>query len=311
MSITSYGVKGMLGAALNAATPLSNQLAILMYVFETTLSPGQSEKLDFLGAVPGLQKWAGKRQNATPIEHNYSIQIDKFESSIELPKDWIDNDKTKLVQQRINDLAARRIQHYGKRAAALINENGNCWDGKAFYANDHSWGGNTVDNNLTKAAATGVVPTALEFAEAVFAAYTALISFVDDKGEPINEDITELSITCSPTLAAAGLQGITNSQIDTGSGTMDNPINALKGLGITLKLIASPRLTSAVKFQTSITNGSHVPFVLGRNAKSALATAKAAGSDFEHDKDAWSFGVKEVTGDGYGNFTDSVQTEFI
>ena len=75
MPITSYGVKGMLGAALTAITPMSNKLAMLAFNFGSQLPAGSKELLDFLGAVPALKRWIGSRKPGTPLAYKLSFFI--------------------------------------------------------------------------------------------------------------------------------------------------------------------------------------------------------------------------------------------
>ena len=91
MAITDYGVKAALGRALET-TPQSDKLANLAFKVQSQLPAGDGEKLDFLGMVPALREWVGARSAKKPLEHKYSVTLKKFESTVELPLDWINND---------------------------------------------------------------------------------------------------------------------------------------------------------------------------------------------------------------------------
>ena len=103
MAITDYGVKAALGRALES-TPQSDKLANLAFKVQSQLPAGDGEKLDFLGMVPALREWVGARSAKKPLEHKYSVTLKKFESTVELPLDWINNDKTGLVQSQMSML---------------------------------------------------------------------------------------------------------------------------------------------------------------------------------------------------------------
>lgn len=66
----------------------------------------------------------------------------------------------------------------------MIIANGNAYDGKAFYANNHLWanaGSNTINNIVSK---TGQTPVAL--ANDLASALTKIRTFLDDKGRVLN-----------------------------------------------------------------------------------------------------------------------------
>jgi hypothetical protein len=310
MPITDYGVKAALGRALES-TPQSDKLANLAFKVQSQLPAGDGEKLDFLGMVPALREWVGARSAKKPLEHKYQVVLKKFESTVELPLDWINNDKTGLVQSQMSMLAQRyNPQWYGKRIANLLNNSETLtgFDGKAFFADDHSWGDSgTIDNKLTFAAATGTTPTSNEAASAIVAAVSAMLGFKDDRGEPINESASAITIV-APTgdIGAAVMQAVKEKNLDTGTGVRTNPV---LGLGLTIDVLVSARITAARMYVINSSPGA-VPFVFIENTSEFKRTMKGPGSDFEHDSDAWQVGLKAVGEAGYGRFTDAISTEF-
>lgn len=312
MAITSHGVLGLIGAALNSSTPMSNRLASLAFMGESSLSQGQSEKLDFLGAIPAMREWLGSRQDAQPIEHNYQVLMTLFETSLQMPLAWIEDDKTGLVQQRIGQIVLRRESLYGALIASLINTNGTCFDGQNFFSDTHSWGSSgTLDNNVTSAATTATAPTASEAATGIMAGWQTLLGMLDDRGQPVNENISKIAVCCGVSLAASHQIAITANNLDTGTGVRDNPVQGLRAAGVEVELIASPRLTDTDGIAVINRSPGAAPFAILRNPKSLKTTAKAEGSDFEHDQNAWAFGVKETVASGYGLFTDACLVTYV
>jgi phage major head subunit gpT-like protein len=310
MAIYSHGVIAAIGRALRAATPQSNQLASLAFVYPSSLPAGAKDVLDFLGAVPAMRRWLGARNPSTPLQHEAALLLEKFESTIQLPLDWIDNDKTGLVQQRISQLTSRLLQLWGKLVADLINaaETDLAFTGSAFFAGSHTFGKSTIDN-LIGASMAGAAPTPQEAAEGILAGWKAMAAFTDDQGEPCNEDLSSLAVVFAPTAADAYMQALSNDQLDTGAGTVDNPLRGLRG-SVTLRAIMSPRLTTGVHCHLFRTDAGAAPLVIGSNAMSRKVTSKAEGSDFEHDNDAHEYGVKAVEGAAYGLITDACKVTF-
>lgn len=305
MPITSYGVKGLIGHALKSHTPLSNTLAALAFVADSALSAGQSEILDFIGAIPAMQPLVGGRQNAIPIAHNYQVQLDKFETSVVIPRDWSTNDKTGLVQARINQIPTRRDSLYGARVAALLNANGIGFDGVTFFNAAHPWGN---DNAINSPAAAPGTPTPDEAAAAIFAAYTQMLGFVDDRGEPCNEALTALTIVAGVgAIGGSLMQAVKQQRLDTGAGTRDNPV---LGIPATLDIIITPRITANDTFYVVNRSAGAAPIAIVRNPNSLHVDSKAEGSDFEYDNDAWAFGIMETMQAGYGLPSDACSVTF-
>lgn len=310
MAITDYGVKAALGRAL-VATPQSDKLANLAFKVKSNLPAGDGEKLDFLGMVPALREWVGKRSAHKLNEFKYTVVLKKFESSVQIPLDWINNDKTDQVNRSMGMLATRyNPQWYGKRVANLLNtgETATGFDGLAFFATTHAWGDSgTISNKLTYPAATGVIPTANEMASAIVQAVATLQGYLDDRGEPLNENITKITVAVPPgDLAAAAIQACREKNLDTGTGVRTNPV---LGLGLEIELVVSARITVQRMFVVN-SSPDAVPFVFLENTGDFNRTMKGPGSDFEHDNDGWEVGIKAVGEAGYGRFTDAVSTQF-
>lgn len=311
--ITDYGVKGLLYKAL-AVTPESDKLSNLARYVPSELPAGAAEKLDFLGMVPALRKWIGPRIAKKPNEYHYTVTLDKFESTIDLPLDWVNNDKTRQVQQSASSLVQRyNPQWRAARIARLINAANTelCFDGLSFFNTAHVWGDSgTINNALTFPAATGTTPTANEAANAIVAMFAALVAFKDDRGEPMNEDITAVTIVVpggNAVLSAAVWQAVSETNLDTGTGVRTNPV---KGLPVKIDIVQSVRITLTDRIVMVNASPNACPFAFLENTADFRLTSKAAGSDFEHDNDAWEYGIKAVGEAGFGRFTDAVQTEF-
>ncbi len=295
MAITDYGVKGLIYKAL-ADTPESDKLAMLAKRVDSALPAESTEVLDFIGMVPALREWVGGRSAKRPLAYKPTVTLKKFESTIDVPLDWVNNDKTGQVSQASGQLVRRyNPQWTSARVARLINLGGTLTtgiDGKTFYATDHVWGeSGTINNALTFAAATGTTPTVLEAAQAIVAAYNALVAFKDDRGEPMNEDVTEITLVVAggTALAATIAQAVSMALIDTGSGSVNNPV---MGLPVKINVVATVRVTLVDRFVMINASANACPFVFLENHADFKLTSKASGSDYEHDNDAWQYGIK-------------------
>lgn len=308
MAITDYGVKAILAKAL-AATPQSDKLAALAIRVDSELPAGSSEKFDFIGNVPALREWIGKRSSKKLIEYNYTVTLKLFESTFDVPLSWINNDKTKQVAKRAGDLVTRyNPQWASKRVAVLINasETDLCFDGKSFFAPDHAWGDSgTLDNDITFDCTDHTNPTAYECARALVKTINQFQSFKDDQGEPLNEGISKVTVICKAGTALAAAMGLAVSEatLDTGAGVVANPV---KGLQVTVEFVASTRITLANKFVVVNSTPGAVPFAFVENKADFKMSMKGEGSDYEHDNRAREYGIAANGEAGYGLFTDAV-----
>jgi hypothetical protein len=271
MAITDYGVKGLIYKGL-VQTPMSSQLEKLAQTVESMLPAGSVERLDFLGNVPALREWVGPRSAKKVIQTLHSATLKKYEGTAEIALDLVRGDKTSQVAKIGGQLVARASQWRAKQLATFVNNaaattSGVCFDGLSYFNDSHVWNGQTYDNNISHAAATGTTPTANEAADGISEAIQALWSFVDDQGEPINEDMTDILVVVGPTNAATHLQAVSNSELDTGTGTRDNPLNAYTKLGIKVTMMTSPRITLADKCAVFNVSPNACPMVFVENLR--------------------------------------------
>jgi phage major head subunit gpT-like protein len=311
--ITDYGVKGLIYKAL-AETPMSDRLATLARRVDSTLPAGSAEKLDFLGMVPALRRWVGSREAKRVLAYAYTVITDKYESTIDIPLDWINNDKTGQVAQAAGQLVRRyNPQWISARVAYLLNNAASllCFDGKAFFATDHSWGDSgTIDNKIVYNGSSANNPTAIEAASAIVAAYNAMMAFKDDRGEPTNENMSKAVLLVpagvATTIASAVYQAVKQDRLDTGAGVLDNPV---KGLPCAFEVVSTPRYTQSRMLMINDSPDA-CPLAFIENKADFSLTSKANGSDYAHDSDAWQYGIKAVGEAGFGRFTDAISTEF-
>jgi len=312
--ITSNAVKAMVGRAIEGSADTTNPLAQIAITIPSNLPAGSSEFWDFIGMGPVFREWIGSRKPVMPIEYEYSVKNRKFEASIVVPLDWVNNDKSDLVRRRVAGLEMRYGQLRAALVATLINSGAslNGFDGVSFWNTTHNYGktGN-FSNSLTETVANRDNVTPYELALAIARALAHMQGFRDDQGEPNKEAMRSFAVIC-PQAHAAALNTAWGAQfLATGTGSVDNPLRgwlaSLEG-----RMIVSPRITlnSSRSFAVVDTTEGAIAFGLQENAADSKLTAKAEGSDFEHDNDAWEFGAKWVGNAGYGAPTDAVLTTF-
>lgn len=266
-----------------------------------------SETYNFLGQSPTMRRWIGARQAKGFTGNGITIVNDQYEATIEIKKKDARRDKTGQLRARIGEFAVRGLTHWASLLSTLIINGTStvCYDGQFYFDTDHTEGENTtsqsnkiqVDISALPAAVHGVVtaPSVEEMQQAIFAGIAQILSFKDDRNEPMNEGarrflvkvpigLYQVAVTACATLAAAAtLQNLNPNLVE----------------GITVDVAVNTRLTWTDTFAVFRTDSS-VKGLIRQNEQEVELKAKAEGSEFEFDNDAWQFGQDAWRGVGYG-----------
>ena len=146
-----------------------------------------SETYSWLGGVPNLREWKDERITEALLEHDFAIKNYDWESTISVSKNALDDEQYGQIGIRVRDLADKARRFWGQMIYTLLGQ-GNltsgtglfagraitCYDGLHFFSAAHTSGSSGIQSNV----ATG---TAFSNA-ALQAAMTAMMQFVDDKG---------------------------------------------------------------------------------------------------------------------------------
>jgi len=99
----------------------------------------RTEEYGWLGQAPGLRKWVGERVYRGIREHGYTIRNEKFEDTIVVNRDDIEDDHYGVYGPLFQELGRAAAAHpcelvYG----ALVNGFSQlCYDGQYFFDTDH------------------------------------------------------------------------------------------------------------------------------------------------------------------------------
>ena len=102
-------------------------------------STGSDEVYAWLGQLPAVREWIGPRQ-AYQLELNgFSIVNRTFESTIEIPRTSIEDDKVGAFGPLFEDLGKRTAEFPDQLFAELLTAGftTNCYDGQCFFDIDH------------------------------------------------------------------------------------------------------------------------------------------------------------------------------
>ena len=265
-----------------------------------------SETYPFLGQSPAMREWVGGRQPKGLRGNSLTIVNKHYEATLEIARRDARRDKTGQIQARVNEFADRAQTHWASLLSTLLlnGPSAVCYDGQFFFDTDHAEGDSgTQDNDITvdistlPAAVHGVVtaPSVEEMQQAILKGIAQILSFKDDRGEPMNEDAREFCV-CVPTplflIATAAVSILSTA-------ALQQNLNPTLIAGLKVMVQMNPRLTWTDSFAVCRTDSSIKPFIR-QIEQDVEFKAKAEGSEFEFDNDAWQFGIDSWRNVGYG-----------
>lgn len=266
-----------------------------------------SEVYNFLGQSPAMREWVGARQAKGFSGNGVTIVNRHYESTIEVQKKDARRDKTPQIRARIDEFADRAQSHWASLVSTLLTNAPStaCYDGSFFFDTTHSEGDSgTQDNDISvdisalPGAGTDNTPSAPNTTQmqlAIFAGIKQILSFKDDRGEPMNENANDFLVIVPVGLydkAVAAVSGLVTQALVQNF----NP-SVLAGLRVNVQMNA--RLTWTDSFAVFRTD-SPIKAFIRQTEQEAELKAKAEGSEFEFDNDAWQFGIDAWRGVGYG-----------
>lgn len=265
-----------------------------------------SETYPFLGMTPKFREWIGGRQ-ALGLSANQLVIANKhYEATLEIAVKDARRDKTGQIMARVAEFSARAQTHWASLLSTLlINAPSTvCYDGQFFFDTDHSEEESgiqdndiTVDISALPAAVHGVVtaPSVEEMQQSILKGIAQILSFKDNKGEPMNEDAAEFLVVVPVGLFLVASASV--SQITTQSLQQNLNANVIAGMKVNVQM--NPRLTWTDSFAVFRTD-SPIKAFIRQSEMDVELKAKAEGSEFEFDNDAWQFGIDSWRGVGYG-----------
>ncbi len=268
-------------------------------------SDKETETYKWLGMVPAMREWVGRRQAKGLNLFEYELKNKLYELTLEFGLDDLRRDKTKQIDMRIGEIMDRYNQHWMKLLSTLIINGTSipCYDGQFFFSASHSEGDSGVQSNLLTSAdyselgsfTTPSNPTAYELAMAINKVLPHFKTYKDDVGEPINETVSEFLVMVPVNMEAAVRMAVTSPTINTGSGVINNPL-----AGGNISFLSNPRLSASTELYFFVTNTRIKPFILQEEKGSLGIRKQAEGSSIEFNERIHQFGVEISRSAGFG-----------
>jgi phage major head subunit gpT-like protein len=304
--ISSRAVQGMYYQALESSQALGWQDAVSNYF----TSDQPSETYAMLGMPPVMREWVGGRQAKGFRSDSFTIANKHFEATIEILLKDLRRDKTGQLRARITEFVQRGNSHFASLLSTLI-VNGTsslCYDGQYFFDTDHVEGSSgTQSNSITTDISTLPViahgnaasaPSPEEMQQAILASISKMFTYVDDQGEPINENASSFLV-----MVPVGLADVTRAAVST---VRQAAATTFDMSSFSISAAVNPRLTTWTdKFATFRTDGSIKPLIRQEETTPGLKV-KDEQSEFAFDNDAIQLGIDTWRNVGYGRWQGAV-----
>ncbi|BBT70549.1 Mu-like prophage major head subunit gpT family protein [Klebsiella sp. WP8-S18-ESBL-06] len=126
-------VKAIFTKRAEEATPLYPQISTKIS------SSTKTTDYPFLGYFPSLREWIGERVIKSLTTYKFSIENRKFESTISISREDIEDDNIGMVKSMVSDMAEAAAHHPDELLFELIKNgfHNKCYDGKPFFSDKH------------------------------------------------------------------------------------------------------------------------------------------------------------------------------
>jgi len=249
-------------------------------------STKDKESYKWLGSIPKMREWGTGRLARGVRTESYDVENLKYESTLEIDRDEIDDDQTGQIRIRVQELAVRAATHKDYLISQLLINGAttgyNAYDGVTFFNATHASGasGNQA-NLLAPAAVAPTSPTTAEFSKALKAAIAAMLAFKDDVGDPMSISAAGLVCVVPPSMYMTALEAVSATLVA-------STTNILAGAA---RVIAFPWLSLATTWYLLKTDGVLRPFIFQDRAPVEF-TALENQSDEGFRREKYLYGVR-------------------
>lgn len=268
-------------------------------------STSDSEKYRWLGSLPRMREWGTGRLSRGIRGESYNVENLKYESTIEVDRDEIADDKTGAIRIRIQEMSENAATHKDFLIGQLLANGATAgflaYDGKVFFADDHESGASGVqDNKLTSPAVDPANPTTAEFKAAIQAGISRMLGFKNDVGDPANLSADGI-VAVVPTGHMFPSAEALNATI------INNTSNVLAG---SARQLVFPWLTATDTFYLLKNDGVIRPFIF-QDREPIEFKALDLDSETGFEKEIFKFGVRARYAMTYAEWRKAVSMQFV
>jgi len=133
LDLAYRGFKTVVTDAMLQAPAFAQDIAM------TVPSGSRDETYGWLGAFPSMREWVGPRHIQNLVANGFTIQNRKFESTLEITRDDITDDKLGLFKPMFAEMGQAAVRHPEELVFGLLASGftASCYDGQFFFDTDH------------------------------------------------------------------------------------------------------------------------------------------------------------------------------
>lgn len=248
-----------------------------------TVVPSTTGEQDYkwLGQMPGMREWIGEREVQALAAYDYLIKNKKFEMTIGVPRDDIEDDKYGVYTPLFSNMGEAAALHPDELVfgAMMSGFNEKCYDGLSFFNTAHKVGDATYSNRSNKKLSR----------ESYMEGRSSIMSIKGDKGKSLK--LVPDLLVVPPALEETARLILEADQID---GTT----NVLKG---TAKLHVEPALAEHPEYWFLLcTNRFLKPFIYQLRKKIKFTSLTRDTDENVFMLDEYLYGADGRSNAGYG-----------
>lgn len=243
----------------------------------------RTEEYTWLGSTPEMREWIDERRKSSLNEKYFSATNLKYEVTLEVKRDDIEDDLTGQYILRAGQLGEEARRYVDKLTFTTLAA-GNattCYDGQNFFSASHSEGSSGTQSNL---GTTALSATNLK------TAITNFENLLDDQGKPFG--VIADTLVIPPALKWTAMELLNSSFYpEEGTTTAKLATNVLQGA---LKLVVSPYITDTDSWFLMDTSRIVKPVIFQKRTEVELSsTTDPNSSDDVFNRDVFNYGVRQ------------------
>lgn len=290
--------KGIRSEFIHVAQEIAGSPDLAKYraLYSVLPSDSDAESYAWMGQVAALREWVGARVFKDVSDVKYTLTNKKYEGSLAVPRENIEDDKLGWVPLAVRQLATRAMNHPIKLVldALTAGETGTCYTGEAFFANSHAARGEqtAAQDNLLARTGDTVANITTDFGLAL----AALRGYKDEANEPFNEMLGQLLVVCGPSLEV-------NMKTALNAAIVSQTSNVLVSMADTL---VTPRITDGSWYLLHLGNPVK-PLVFQERVPAEIQAVEQGDTAFTRDE--YHYGVRMRGVAAYGFWQDAVKVK--
>jgi len=274
--------------AYKTITPVSDAFTTRVPMNNRTL------KLPIHSRLAKMRKWEGERIARSGGVYTYSIDAEKYELTYGVPMEDFEDDQLGFHRAMIAQLGDQAALWRDDLifAALLAGSTDLGYDGLAFFANNHSLNGNTVDNLFAATALT---------ADNYNAVRSAMADYVGEDGKSLR--VMPGLLVVPPALERTAKEIVMSGLIlknGTGSAAIDNVLQGTAKVMVCHDLSAAAGGSDTTWYMMDVSR-SVKPMVFAER-KAPMFSQLTEGSEHAFKDDEALYGVRARGSAGYGPF---------